>query len=74
MDYKLTKPLEYGTSKKNQDAIKKIMVGKKNLEKKDSQRRINKVQRDTIKDIRKSNSSISPTARLNQTFGKKEII
>jgi hypothetical protein len=67
MDYKLTKPLKYGTTKKNQNVIKRIMIGKKNLHNQDSQRRINKVQQDTLKDI-------SPTARLNHTFGKKEVI
>ena len=73
MDYKLSKPLKYGTTKKNQKAIKNIMIGKKNLHNQDSQKRVNKVQQDTLKDISKSNSSVSPTARLNNTFGKKVI-
>ena len=67
MEFKLTKPVKYGTTKKNQNAIKRIMIGKKNLHNQDSQRRVNKVQQDTLK-------GISPTARLNNTFGSKKVI
>jgi len=70
MEYKLSKPLKYGTTKKNQKAIKNIMVGKKNLSNQDSVKRINKVQQDTLKQIR---PKVSPTARLNNTFGKKVL-
>ena len=33
MDYKLTKPLKYGQTKKNQKAISNIIKGKENLAK-----------------------------------------
>ena len=70
MDYKLTKPLKYGQTKKNQKAISNIIKGKENLAKKDSIKRVQKVRQDTQKII---SPKVSRTAKLNNTFGKKVI-
>ena len=53
--------------KKHQNAMKKIMNTKMKLSNQDSKNRVDKVFKDTIKQV-------SPTARLNNTFGKKEVI
>ena len=67
MDFKLSSPLKYGTKKKEQNAMKRIMNGKMKLSNQDSKNRVDKVFKDTIKQV-------SPTARLNNTFGKKKVI
>lgn len=67
MEYKFSSPLKYGTKKKEQNAMKKIMNTKMKLSNQDSKNRVDKVFKDTIKQV-------SPTARLNNTFGKKEVI
>ena len=67
MGFKFSSPLKYGTKKKHQNAMKKIMNTKMKLSNQDSKNRVDKVFKDTIKQV-------SPTARLNNTFGQKEVI
>jgi len=71
MDYKFSKPIKYGKSKKQQNAIKTIMKGKKNLATQDSIKRVNKVRRDTQQII---SPKVSPTDRLHSTFGPRKVI
>ena len=67
MGFKFSKPLKYGIKKKEQSAMKRIMSGKKALSKQDSKQRVDKVFNDIVKQV-------SPTARLNNTFGSKKVI
>ena len=67
MGFKFSSPLKYGTKKKEQNAMKKIMKNGMKLSNHDSKNRVDKVFRDELK-------RISPTARLNNTFGKKKVI
>ena len=74
MGFKFSRPLKYGTKKKHQNAMKQIMSGKKKLAQKDSIHRVNKVYNDTLKQVSPTKKTISPTARLNNTFGSKKVI
>ena len=73
MGFKLTKPLKYGIKKKEQSAMKRIMSGKKALSKQDSKQRVDKVFNDIVKQVSPKNQ-VSPTARLNNTFGSRKVI
>ena len=49
MEFKFSNPLKYGTKKKEQSAMKRIMSGKKALSKQDSKQRVDKVFNDIVK-------------------------
>ena len=53
--------------------MKRIMSGKKALSKQDSKQRVDKVFNDIVKQVSPKNQ-VSPTARLNNTFGSKKVI
>ena len=72
MEYKFSSPLKYGKKKKEQNAMKKIMKNGMKLSNHDSKNRVDKVYKDELKRI--SPKPVSPTARLNNTFGKKKVI